>query len=54
MTIAKAHIASHGVNWTPVAKTGGFLNYVRIFCEAFSEGLQQASDARRKYPFADV
>lgn len=54
MTTANAHVANHGVNWTPSTKTGGFVNYVRMLCEAFSEGLQQASEARRKYPFADV
>ncbi len=53
MTTANAHVAHD--RWPAAPQTtGGFLNYVKMLAEAFSEGLQQASEARRKHPFADV
>ncbi len=55
MTTASAHIAHDHHDFTPVPKTGrGFVEYVKMLSEAFSEGLQQAHEARRKHPFADV
>jgi hypothetical protein len=55
LTTASAHIADDHRGWTPASQAGGgFVNYLRMLREAFSEGMQQANDARRKYPFADV
>lgn len=55
MTTANAHIAHDDHRETPLSKVIlGFVNYVKMLSEAFSEGLQQAHEARRKHPFADV
>lgn len=55
MTTVSAHAAPDHRGWTPVSHTGGgFANYLTLLREAFSEALQQTSEARRKYPFADV
>lgn len=55
MTNVAAHAAQSHRDFSPVEQTGGtFVNYLTLLREAFSEALQQTSDARRKYPFADV
>jgi hypothetical protein len=55
MTTASTHVAHDHRGWAPASKTaGGFVKYLKMLREAFSEGMQQANDARRKYPFADV
>jgi len=52
MSTANAHVAPG--RWPAVPQTTGFLNYLKMMAEAFSEGLEQAREARRKHPFADV
>ncbi len=55
MTNMTAQAAHSARDFAPVAQTGGsFANYVSMLREVFSEALQQTSEARRKYPFADV
>lgn len=55
MMIASAHAAHHDRGWAPASRTGGgFTNYLMLLREAFSEALDRTSEARRKYPFADV
>lgn len=55
MATANAHAAHDHQGGTPVSQAvAGFLNYVKMLSEAFSEGLQQAHEARHKHPFADV
>ena len=55
MTSVGAQVAQDHCGWTPVSQpVGGFVNYLRMMSEAFSEGMQQASEARRKHLFADV
>jgi len=52
MTTANAHLAHD--RWPAESKSNGFLNYLKMLAEAFSEGLQLAHEAKRKHPFADV
>jgi len=52
MSTANAHVAPG--RWPAAPQTAGFLNYLKMLAEAFSEGLEQAREARRKHPFADV
>ncbi|WP_168197913.1 hypothetical protein [Pseudolabrys sp. FHR47] len=52
MTTANAHLAHD--RWSVASQATGLLNYLKMLAEAFSEGLQQAHEARRKHPFADV
>lgn len=55
MATANAHAAHDHNSQTPVSQAfAGFVNYVKMLSEAFSEGLQQAHEARQKHPFADV
>ena len=55
MTIASAKTADHSRDWMPAAQTGsGFVHYLSMLREAFTEALEQTQAARRKYPFADV
>lgn len=55
MTIISAKAADHPRDWMPVAQTsGGFVHYLSMLREAFTEALEQTQAARRKYPFADV
>ena len=52
MSIANAHVAQD--RWPAAPQTIGFLDYLKMLVEAFSEGLEHAREARRKHPFADV
>jgi hypothetical protein len=52
MSTANAHVAHD--RWSAPSQATGLLNYLKMLVEAFSEGLQQAQEARRKHPFADV
>jgi len=55
MTTIGAHVAQDHRGWTAVSQAfGSFLQYLKMLREAFSEGMQQANEARRKHPFADV
>jgi len=54
MTTVSAHVAQDHRGWTPASQPIGFLTYLKLLAEAFVEGMEQASEARRKHPFADV
>jgi len=55
MTTIRAHIAQEHRGWTALSQAFfSFLHYLKMLREAFSEGMQQANEARRKHPFADV